>query len=316
MTVDLRTTYLGIPLANPLIASSSPLTGTIDGLRRLENAGVAAAVLPSVFEEQIGSDSTEPDRRLGLVAEAKDILGIPVIASINGTSRGTWVRYARRLQEAGADAVELNVYFLATEVEMTSTMVELQYLDLVEAVRGELSIPLSVKLAPYFNAFAHMADLVVRAGADGIVLFNRFYQPDIDLDSGELRAAPAPSISQELRAALRWIAILHKRVQVSLAATGGIHSASDALKVIAAGGNVAMMASALLIRGPEHIERVLHGMRTWLDVNGYEALSQLRGSLSHRVSPDPGGLERSMYVEAVTNSLTDPRDLSSFRAAE
>jgi len=316
MTVDLRTTYLGIPLANPLIASSSPLTGTMDGLRRLEDAGVAAVVLPSVFEEQISNESDEPERRLELVAEAKETLGIPVLASINGTSRGSWVRYARLLQEAGAHAVELNVYFLATEVEMTSTMVELQYLDLVEAVRGELSIPLSVKLGPYFNAFAHMADLVVRAGADGIVMFNRFYQPDIDLDSGELRAAPSPSISQELRTALRWIALLHKRVHASLAATGGIHGSSDALKVIAAGGNVAMMASALLIRGPDHIDKVLHGMRTWLDMNGYDALSQLRGSLSHRICPDPGGLERSMYIEAITNSLKDPRDLSSFKAAE
>jgi dihydroorotate dehydrogenase (fumarate) len=195
-------------------------------------------------------------------------------------------------------------------------MVELQYLDLVEAVRAELSIPLSVKLGPYFNAFAHMADLVVRAGADGIVMFNRFYQPDIDLDSGRLRAAPSPSIPQELKTALRWIAVLHKRLQASLAATGGIHSAGDALKVIAAGGNVAMMASALLIRGPDHIDKVLHGMRTWLDLNGYESLSQLRGSLSHRLSPDPGGFERSMYMQAITNSLKDPRELSSFRATE
>jgi dihydroorotate dehydrogenase (fumarate) len=316
MTVDLRTTYLGFPLANPLVASSSPLTGTIDGLRRLEDAGAAAVVLPSLFQEQISNESDEPERRVDLLVEAKETLGIPLVASLNGTSRGPWVRYAKVLQEAGADAVELNVYFLATDLEMTSTMVELQHLDLIEAVRGELSIPLSVKLSPYFNAFAHMAHLTVRAGADGLVMFNRFYQPDIDLEAGELRAAPSPSNPQELRTALRWIAVLHRQVDASLAATGGIHSSSDALKVIAAGGNAAMLASALLIRGPDHIGNVLHGMRTWLDMHGYGTLSELRGSFSHHVSPDPGGLERSMYMEAITNSLKDPRDLSSFRPAQ
>lgn len=312
MTADLSTTYLGLALDSPVVASSSPLTGTIDELRKLEDAGVAAVVLPSVFQEQIVHEGDEPDRRLDLVADAKGALGIPVIASLNGTTRGPWVRQARLFQEAGADALELNVYFLATDIETTSTMVELQHLDLVEAVRGELSIPLAVKMSPYFNAFAHMADLVVRAGADGIVMFNRFYQPDIDLDSGELRAAPSPSVSQELRTALRWIAVLHKRVEASLAATGGIHSARDALKVIAAGGDVAMMASALLMRGPDHIAEVLRDMRTWLGRNGYESLTQLRGSLSHRVSNDPAGFERSMYMEAITNSIKDARELSSF----
>ena len=316
MTVDLHTTYLGLALANPLIASSSPLTGTIGGLKRLEDAGAAAVVLPSLFEEQIGNGSPQAGARLELTAVAKDVLGIPVIASLNGTSRGEWVRQARLFQEAGADAVELNIYFLATDVEMTSTMVELQHLDLVEAVRGELSIPLSVKLSPYFNAFAHMADLVVRAGADGLILFNRFYQPDIDLDSGELTAAPSPSIPQELRTALRWIAVLHKKVDASLAATGGIHSSRDALKVIAAGGNAAMMASALLIKGPDHIGKVLHGMRTWLDMHGYDALSQLRGSMSHRSTQDPAPLERTMYMDALTNSLRDARGTFSFQKAE
>jgi len=316
MTGDLGTKYLGLPLVNPLIASSSPVTGTIEGLKRLEEAGAAAVVLPSLFEEQITNGSAEADRRLELMAEAKDLLDIPVVASLNGTSRGEWVRYARFFQEARADALELNIYFLATDPETTSTMVELQHLDLVEAVRGQISIPLSVKLSPYFNAFAHMASLVVKAGADGLVMFNRFYQPDIDLDAGELRAAPSPSISQELRTALRWIAVLHKQVDASLAATGGIHSSGDALKVVAAGGDAAMMASALLIRGPDHIGKVLHGMRRWLDLNGVDAISQLRGSLSHKVSPHPGSLERSMYIDAITNSLKDTRELPSFQIAD
>ena len=303
MTVDLSTSYLGLDLTSPLVAAPCPMTGTIDRLRRLEDAGAAAAVLPSLFQEQIVHSSAEVDRRLQLVAAATEQLDIPVLASLNGTTRGSWVHLAHLFQEAGAAAVELNIYFMATRIETTSTMVELQHLDLVDSVRGELSIPLSVKLSPYFNAFAHMAHLVVRAGADGLVLFNRFYQPDIDLDSATVVATPKPSVSQELTTALRWIAVIHKQVEASLAATGGVHSAADALKVIAAGGDAAMMASALLMNGPEHITSVLDGMKSWLDRHEYESIARLRGAMSHRRTPDSGGFERATYIDALTNSL-------------
>lgn len=328
--VDLRTNYMGFRLKNPIVASPSPLTGSLEGLRRVEDAGAAAAVLPSLFEEQIVHDSlaaaeliggpsevfpeamtywpeiedynTGPEGYLHLISSAKVALGIPVIASLNGTSIGGWTHYARLLEQAGADALELNVYFLATDLETTATEIELRYLDLVEAVRGEISVPLAVKIGPYFNAPAHMARLINRAGADGLVLFNRFYQPDFDLEDRAVVSKLVLSTSDELRLPLHWIAILFGRVQASLAATTGVHSHEDALKAVAAGADVAMMTSALLHHGPERIGTVLAGMETWLDEHDYRSIDELKGSMSYKaVGSDVGPFERANYVRTLTS---------------
>jgi dihydroorotate dehydrogenase (fumarate) len=336
--VDLTTSYMGFHLKNPVVASASPLTGTLDGLRRVEDAGAAAAVLPSLFEEQIVHDSlataelidgpseifaeamtywpeiedynTGPEGYLHLISSAKVALGIPVIASLNGSSPGGWTHYARLLQQAGADAIELNVYFLATDLETTASEIELRYVDLVEAVRAEVSVPLAVKIGPYFNAPAHMASLIDRAGADALVLFNRFYQPDFDLEDRSVVTKLVLSTSEELRLPLHWIAILFGGIQASLAATTGVHTHEDALKVVAAGADVAMMTSALLRHGPGQVGTVLNGMQTWLEGHDYRSIDELRGSMSYKaVGSDAGPFERANYVRTLT-SYPAPRDFS------
>ena len=318
--VDLSSRYLGLGLRTPLIASASPLTGSLEGLRRLEAAGAAAVVLPSLFEEQLTLEAHEVGRLLergagslsaalalddynagpfgylALVEKAKATLQIPVIASLNGVSPGTWVEHAILLEEAGADALELNIYYVSSSPGLGGSEVEWRYLDLVRAVRQTIGIPLAVKLSPYFSSVANMARQLVEAGADALVLFNRFYQPDLDLETLEVTPRLVLSTSDELRLPLRWIAILAGQVPTSLAASTGVHTAEDAVKALLAGADVAMMTSALLRQGPEHLTVVEAGLRQWLDEHKCQSVGQLRGKRSQRSIRDPTAWERANYI--------------------
>jgi dihydroorotate dehydrogenase (fumarate) len=312
---DLRTRYLGMELRSPLVASSSPLTGSLDGLRRLEAAGAGAVVLPSLFEEELAEPSpggdgpgageagygAGPGAYLSLVAEAKASLVIPVVASLNGVSRGGWVRYAARLEEAGADALELNIYYVSSRPGLSGSDVEWHYLDVVRAVRQATGIPLAVKLSPYFSSLANLAGQLVEAGANGLVLFNRFYQPDLDIEALAVRPALELSSSVELGLPLRWIAILHRRHRVSLAASTGVHTGEDVLKVLLAGADVAMLASALLRHGPDYLRPLEVGLRDWMDGHGEDTLDQLRGRLSQRSVPNPAAFERANYIKTLAS---------------
>jgi dihydroorotate dehydrogenase (fumarate) len=332
---DLRTTYLGLDLANPLVPSASPLGQRIETLRALQDAGAAAVVLPSLFEEQIehdeiqitgalesGADSfaealtylpeladytTGTDAYLRHVEATVRDLEIPVIGSLNGISLGGWVEHAGRIEDAGAAALELNVYFIAADPDETGAAVEQRYVELVEAVRARCSIPLAVKIGPFFSSVGDVARRLVTAGADGLVLFNRFMQPDIDLE--EMTVDPTLRLSEphELSLPLRWIAILHGRVECSLAATTGVHSTPDVLKVLFAGADVAMMASSLLRRGPAHLGVVLHELDAWLAEHGYESVSQMRGAMSQQHIPNPVAFARANYAQLVS-SFVSPYD--------
>jgi dihydroorotate dehydrogenase (fumarate) len=317
---DLRTSYLGLDLRSPLVASSSPLTGSLDGLARLDAAGVGAVVLPSLFEEDLAEQGPPgpgagaeadaggragygagPAAYLSLLERAKQTLEVPVIASLNGVSRSGWVRYATRLEEAGADALELNVYYVSSRPGRSGSEVEWHYLDVVRAVRRAIGIPLAVKLSPYFSSLANLAGQLAEAGANGLVLFNRFYQPDLDVEALEVTPTLELSTSTELRLPLRWVAILHRRHRVSLAASTGVHTATDVVKVLLAGADVAMMTSALLRHGPDHLRSLEVQLRDWMDRHGYETLDQLRGRLSQRSVPDPAAFERANYIKTLAS---------------
>jgi len=325
---DLRTRYLGLELRSPLVASSSPLTGSLDGLARLEAAGAGAVVLPSLFEEDLAEETRQvdallatgatgaearaghpdhagygagPAAYLSLVSQAKAALSIPVVASLNGVSRGGWVRYASRLEQAGADALELNIYYVSSRPGLSASEVEWHYLDVVRAVRQAIGIPLAVKLSPYFSSLANMAGQLAEAGADGLVLFNRFYQPDLDIETLEVAPSLELSSSTELRLPLRWIAILHRRFGISLAASTGVHTATDVVKVLLAGADVAMMTSALLRNGPDHLRPLEVQLRDWMERHNYETLDQLRGRASQRSVPDPAAFERANYIRTLAS---------------
>ncbi len=326
MHVDLRTTYLGLTLRSPIVASAGPLTGDLATLAALEEAGVGAVVLPSLFEEQIEAESlaldsllaagaalgpeaigifpelepeTGPHRHLDLVAEAKRRLRIPVIASLNGTSPGGWVRYARDLAAAGADALELNLYDVVADTDVTAEDVERRYADLVAMVRAEVGIPLSVKIGPWFTSPANVCRRLVAAGADGLVLFNRFYQPDIDTETLEVRPHLQLSTSSELRLTLHWIGILHGRLPASLAASTGVHTSDDVIRVLLAGADVAMTTSSLLRHGPGHVEVLEAGLRAWMEAGEYESVEQLKGSLSQHKVPNPAAYQRANYLQVI-----------------
>jgi dihydroorotate dehydrogenase (fumarate) len=324
---DLSTTYLGLRLRSPLVASSGPLTARIDSLRALEQAGIAAVVLPSLFEEQVeheerqadrlgdlGTDSNPEatgyfpdlgdyesvaDRYLRHVEDAKKALKIPVIASLNGVTPGGWVRYARLLELAGADALELNLYGVAADMDVTGSKVEDEQVELVALVKASLSIPLSVKIGPFYSALGHAASRLTAAGADGLVLFNRFYQPDIDPRTRKVTPTLVLSSSSELRLPLRWAAILSGRVEASLAVTTGVHTGADAARCLLAGADVAMMTSALLEHGPEHVATVESELVNWAAESGFESVAQLKGSVSQRNVADPSAFERSNYMAAL-----------------
>lgn len=320
---DLSTKYLGLSLRTPLVASSSPMTGSLDGLRRLEDAGIAAVVLPSLFEEQLTHESlavhdalesgagifaeateylpdlerydTGPDGYLELVHRAKQALGVPVVASLNGTTLGGWVEHARLIEKAGADALELNLYQVSADPSHDADMLEAREIELIETVRAGIEIPLAVKLSPFYTAFAHFARRAAAAGAQGLVLFNRFYQPDLDLETLDVVPHLVLSRSEESRLALRWIAILRRRLSASLAATSGVHTADDVLKLLLAGADATMMASALLERGPAIVPELEKAVAHWMDEREYDSVEQLKGSVSQAAVADPEAFERANY---------------------
>jgi len=335
MVADLSTRYLGLDLRSPIVASAGPLTGRIDTLTRLEDAGVAAVVLPSLFEEELVNESLwlhetleqgvgasaetvgyfpdadfsdlGPERHLRLVEQAKSRLVIPVIASVNATAPGSWSRYARLMAEAGADAIELNLYTVPGDPARTAATVEARYLEAIRQVRAAVRVPVAVKLSPYFSSAGHFALETVAAGANGLVLFNRFYQPDLDLET--LAVHPAIELSQpwELRLPLRWIAMLRGRLpDTSLAATSGVHSGTDAVKALLVGADVTMMTSALITHGPDHVGRVEREMLAWLDEHDYESVWQLRGSVCQSASADPTAFERANYIRMLSSVQVPP----------
>jgi dihydroorotate dehydrogenase (fumarate) len=340
VTVDLRTRYLGLDLRSPIVASASPLTGEPASARLLEQAGAAAIVLPSLFEEEVvfeeveinrsleaGTDSFAEaldyfpniqsfagagDRYLARLRQIKAQSGVPVIASLNATTVGGWVRYAKLMEDAGADALELNLYHVAADPARSAADVEAADLALIAAVRSSVSVPLAVKLSPYYSSMANVARHVMDAGADGLVLFNRFYQPDLDLETLEVVARLDLSQPWELRLPLRWIAILRPELgpTASLAATSGIGSATDVVKALMVGADVAMMTSAILRNGPDKIRTVEAALRTWMSENEYESVSQLRGSASSVSVEDPSAFERANYMRTL-RSWTSPRDLTT-----
>jgi len=326
---DLKTSYLGFTLANPIVASASPLSESVDRIRQLEDAGVSAVVLPSLFEEQLslegqaldsdlsrGSESFPeslsyfpdmtdynlgPESYLELIQEAKNSVSIPVIASLNGVTTGGWTRYARLMEQAGANAIELNLYALPTDTEESAVQVEKRYADLVSEVRGSVSIPLAVKLSHFFTAFPNMAKRLDTAGANALVLFNRFYQPDFDIEALEVTPTLVLSHSYELLLRLHWVGIIYGHVKADMAVTGGVHTAGDVLKSMMAGARVAMMTSALLRNGLGHVRVVLDDLTRWMEEHEYESIHQMQGSMSRRSAANPSAFERGNYMKVLSS---------------
>ncbi len=327
--IDLSTSYLGLNLRNPVVASSSPLQKEIDNLKRMEAAGAGAIVLHSLFEEQIEMESLELNRSLERGAEsqpeasrylpdledynlgpegylkhlerAKKSVGVPVIASLNGKSKGGWTRYARMMEEAGADAIELNIYHLAVDPAVSGAEIEQGYVDLVSEVRAAVKVPLAVKIGASFSSLANMAQRLEKAGANGLVLFNRFYQPDFDLEALEVVRALHLSRSEELLPRLSWVAILFGQIKADMAITGGVHTGADVLKCMMAGARVAMATSALLESGIGEIARMLDEVRGWMEEHEYESIRQMQGSMARRSVADPGAFERGNYMQVLSS---------------
>jgi dihydroorotate dehydrogenase (fumarate) len=327
--MDLTTKYLGLKLKNPIVPSAGPLSHTLDSMKRLEDSGAAAIVMYSLFEEQIVHDAAElnhyltqgtesfaeaityfpqaddynlgPEEYVEHLHKAKGSLGIPVIGSLNGISTGGWVKFAKKIEEAGADAIELNVYYIPTDPALPGTDVEERYLEVLRAVKNTIKIPVAMKLSPFFSSMANMAHRLDDAGANGLVLFNRFYQPDIDLETLEVIPNVILSTPHALRLPLRWVAILHGRVKASIAATSGIHTSEDVLKMLMAGADVTMMCSALLKHGPGRIKEVLTELTTWMQEHEYESVTQMKGSMSQKSVADPAAFERANYMKALNS---------------
>ncbi|MEW5828085.1 MAG: dihydroorotate dehydrogenase-like protein [Chloroflexota bacterium] len=326
---DLTTTYLGLTLKNPIVASASPLSERVETVRKLEEAGTGAVVMYSLFEEQIIHESLEldhyltygtdsfaealsylpdigryslgPEKYLDQVYALKNAVGIPVIGSLNGVSTGGWIEYAKKIEEAGADALELNIYYLPFNPQLTSAKLEQNYIELIRNVKAQINIPLAVKLGPYFTGLANVLRQFAEAGADGLVLFNRFYQPDFDL--GEFDVVPnlKLSTSDEMRMPLRWIALLYGQVQADFALTTGIHTGVDAVKAVMAGANVAMMASELLKNGPGRVAEILAEFSAWMEENEYDTVEQMRGSMSARSIGKTNTLRRANYIQTLNS---------------
>jgi len=327
--MNLTTNYLGLKLRTPLVPAASPLSENIDDIKKMEDAGASAVVLYSLFEEQLRQDRAElnqsmeqgtesfaealtyfpepesynlgPEEYLKHIAQAKKSVRIPVIASLNGSSAGGWTSYAKQIQQAGADALELNIYYIPTDMKLSASDVEQTYLDILKAVKKEVTIPVAVKLSPFFTNFAGMAEKLDAAGANGLVLFNRFYQPDIDLETLEVKPNILLSTPMAMRLPLRWITILHGRLHASLAATSGIHRATDALKMLMAGADVTMLCSVLLRHGIPQIGVIEREMTAWMQEHEYESVAQLKGSLSQKKCPAPTAFERAQYMRALSS---------------
>jgi dihydroorotate dehydrogenase (fumarate) len=327
--IDLSTSYLGLNLKNPVVVSASPLQKELDAVRQMEDAGASAVVMHSLFEEQINLESEElnrslergsesfaealsylpdledynhgPEAYLEHLARVKKAVRIPIIASLNGSSMGGWTRYAKMMQEAGADAIELNTYYVAANPEITGSQVEQMYFDLVRQVKSVVRIPLAVKLSHFFSSIPHVMRQLDTAGADGLVLFNRFYQPDIDLEQLEVVPRLALSNSYELLLRLNWVAILFGHIKADMAITGGVHTGEDVLKSMMVGARVAMMTSALLENGIGHIGEVLRQVHDWMEAHEYESIRQMQGSMSRRSVPDPVTYERANYMKVLSS---------------
>jgi dihydroorotate dehydrogenase (fumarate) len=326
---DLTTTYLGLPLKNPLVASASPLSRKLETVRHLEDAGAAAIVMYSLFEEQIMHESHEldhylergthsfaeslsyfpdlshynvgPEQYLEHLHRVKQAVSIPVIGSLNGISTGGWVDYAQRIEQAGADALELNIYYMPTDVDLAGVELEESYVQLVHDVRARVSLPIALKLSPFFTSLPNMARRFVEAGANGLVLFNRFYQPDFDLEALEVVPHLILSNSHELRLPLRWVAILYGRIHADLALTGGVHTAEDVLKAMMAGAHVSMLASTLLEDGIDKLRTLLSELEEWMERHEYESISMMRGSMSQQAVADPAAFERANYMKELNS---------------
>jgi len=327
--MDLATDYMGLKLKNPLVPSASPLTADVDFIRRLEDAGAAAVVLHSLFEEQITHEAAElehltttgtesfaeslsyfpaahefrlgPEEYLEHIRKTKQAVDIPVIASLNGATPGGWVSYASKMEQAGADALELNVYFVAANPSLSGRAVEDLYVDILKAVKAAVRIPVAMKLSPYFSGMAAMASRLDTAGADGLVLFNRFYQPDIDLDTLEVVPNLVLSTPFEMRLPLRWIAILYGHVEASLAATTGISTGTDVVKVVMAGADVAQLCSVLLREGVGQLGVIHKELKSWMEQHGYESVAQMKGSMSQKSCPEPAAFERANYMKTLNS---------------
>ena len=328
-TIDLSTTYLGLKLKNPLVASASPLCEDLGNIRRMEDDGASAVVLQSLFEEQLEIESDDLDRFLIESSErsaesvthfpemtgwvrgpeeyvehvraCKKAVKIPIIASLNGTTKGGWLGYARRIQEAGADALELNIYSIPVDPDVTGEQVERQYVEIVQAIKAEVQIPVAVKLGPYFSSMANMGRKLDGAGANGLVLFNRFYQPDYDLESLEVVPNLILSSPHELLLRLHWIAVLYGQVKADLALTGGIHTATDVVKAMMAGAKAAMMTSALLKRGINYIDTLATELLIWMGEHEYDSIKQMQGSMSRNAVPQPAAFERVNYMKVLSS---------------
>jgi dihydroorotate dehydrogenase (fumarate) len=327
--IDLTTTYMGLQLKNPIVASASPLCDSVDKIRLLEDHGIAAVVLPSLFEEQLIADSESvdvdlsrgaetfpesasffpalmdynlgPDGYLELIRKAKESVRVPVIGSLNGISPGGWIQYARDIEQAGADAIELNIYSLVTDPSRTASEVERGYCDLVNKMRQNLTIPIAIKISHFFSAVVNFASRLDASGANALVLFNRFYQPDLDIE--QLEVVPSLTLSHptELLLRLHWVAIIHGHIRADMAITGGVHSAEDVLKSMMVGARVAMMTSALLQRGVEHLDDVHAGIIRWMEEHEYESIRQMCGSMSQRNAPNPADYERANYMRVLSS---------------
>ena len=325
--MDLSTTYMGLKLKNPLVPSASPLSKELDTIKKLQDAGASAIVMFSLFEEQISFEAAElghflslgtesfaealsyfpaqqefhlgPEDYLEHIRKAKAMTGMPIIGSLNGISTGGWIDYAKKIEQAGADALELNVYLIPTNVNQDARQIENLYQIILKAVKAHLKIPVAMKLSPYFTSMARMAKELDQQGADALVLFNRFYQPDLDLENLVVKPGVTLSNSNDLRLPLRWIAILYGKIKASLAGSSGVHTAQDALKLIAAGADVAHMAAALLKNGPHYLKTVLDDMERWLDDHEYSSLSVLKGSMSQKSVAEPAAYERANYMKAL-----------------
>ncbi len=327
--MDISTNYLGFKLSSPIVPSAGPLSQEISNIKAMEDSGAGAVVLYSIFEEQIENEQLEfyhhtemhtesnpealtylptnmdyrmgPEEYLEHIRKAKEAVDIPVIASLNGKSLGGWVEYAKKIEQAGADAMELNIYRLAADLNKSGSEIEQSYVDILKAVRKEVGIPIAVKLGPFFSSISWMADQLDKAGANGLVLFNRFYQPDIDLEKLEVTPNVILSTPMDMRLPLRWIAILYGRINADLAATSGVYTEKDVIKMIMAGAKVTQMLSSLLKFGIGHIADVKTQLIYWMEVNEYESLEQMRGSMSYVNVPDPGQFERANYMKVLNS---------------
>lgn len=327
--VDLSTNYLGLQLKNPIVASASPLSKKVDNVRRLEDAGASAVVMYSLFEEQIINDSLAldyflnqgtysnpeadtylvemdhynigPEAYLEMIQKIKTSVEIPLIASINGISLSSWVDYAQKIQQAGADALELNIYSVSPDASINASETEKNRLDLIREIRSKIQIPLDVKLSPFFTSLPNFASRCVEAGANGLVLFNRFIQPDLDIETLDVVSQMQLSTSAELRLPLRWVALLYGQIHADLALTSGVHTAIDVLKSVMAGASVTMIASEFIAKGPERAKSLLDEIQAWMEEFKYDSIQQMRGSMSQKSVEKPDAFERAQYMKALTS---------------